>query len=207
MFEFTRINTKEDRDGDIEQGTLYPGISHGENQLRWGFIRKVYGILAGQMVLTTAVSFLTVLYAPINELLRGNSGLLILGQIRPLDCGFCWFVTPDQLWRSQPLTTWPLRNWSSFGHVLMSESCLLFDFQVDVRRAISCVVAVACVSTKASTQLGLPWTLHSVSESDCRCKLCQHRWKDRARSFDFNFSSGFITNCIHFLGIKEGQGL
>lgn len=77
MFEFTRINTKEDHDGDIEQGTLYPGISHGENILRWGFIRKVYGILAAQMVLTTAVSFLTVLYAPINDLLRGNSGLLL----------------------------------------------------------------------------------------------------------------------------------
>ncbi|KAJ0735118.1 hypothetical protein HanPI659440_Chr11g0428371 [Helianthus annuus] len=77
MLEFTRINTKEDHDGDIEQGTLYPGLSHGENVLRWGFIRKVYDILAAQMVLTTAVSFLTVLYAPINDLLRGNSGLLM----------------------------------------------------------------------------------------------------------------------------------
>ncbi|KAL4576022.1 hypothetical protein LXL04_012110 [Taraxacum kok-saghyz] len=76
MFEFTRVNTKDDHEGDIEQGNLYPGISHGENQIRWGFIRKVYGILAAQMVLTTAVSCLTVLYAHINDLLRGNSGLL-----------------------------------------------------------------------------------------------------------------------------------
>ncbi|GKB23825.1 hypothetical protein Tco_0863226 [Tanacetum coccineum] len=42
-----------------------------------GFIRKVYGILAAQMVLTTLVSFATVLYAPANETLRGNSGLLL----------------------------------------------------------------------------------------------------------------------------------
>ncbi|PWA48689.1 bax inhibitor-1 family protein [Artemisia annua] len=81
MFEFTRISTKSDHEEDIdlEQGTitLYPGISHGENVLRWGFIRKVYGILAAQMVLTTLVSFATVLYAPVNEMLRGNSGLLL----------------------------------------------------------------------------------------------------------------------------------
>ncbi|KAL4586816.1 hypothetical protein LXL04_011460 [Taraxacum kok-saghyz] len=76
MFEFTRVNTKDDHEGDIEQGNLYPGISHGENQIRWGFIRKVYGILAAQMVLTTSVSCLTVLYVHINDLLRGNSGLL-----------------------------------------------------------------------------------------------------------------------------------
>ncbi|PKI26303.1 hypothetical protein CRG98_049008, partial [Punica granatum] len=57
--------------------TLYPGLSHGENQLRWGFIRKVYGILAAQILLTTVVSAVTVLYAPVNELLRGSPGLLL----------------------------------------------------------------------------------------------------------------------------------
>ncbi|GKE67502.1 BI1-like protein, partial [Tanacetum coccineum] len=79
--EFTTLSTKSDHkedDIDLELGgTLYPGISHGENILRWGFIRKVYGILAAQMVLTTLVSFATVLYAPVNEMLRGNSGLLL----------------------------------------------------------------------------------------------------------------------------------
>ena len=91
MFEFTRINTKSDHEEDIdlEQGTtttLYPGISHGENILRWGFIRKVYGILAAQMVLTTLVSFATVLYAPLNEMLRGNSGLLLFMIFLPFLC-------------------------------------------------------------------------------------------------------------------------
>ncbi|MBA0683745.1 hypothetical protein Goari_025376, partial [Gossypium aridum] len=63
---------------DLESGeTLYPGLSYGENQLRWGFIRKVYGILAAQLVLTTVVSAFVVLSAPVNELLRGNSGLLL----------------------------------------------------------------------------------------------------------------------------------
>lgn len=73
MYGFETLSTK----GDIEEGTLYPGIGLGENQLRWGFIRKVYGILAAQLVLTTIVSAITVLYSPINEALRGNSGLLL----------------------------------------------------------------------------------------------------------------------------------
>ncbi|GAV63342.1 Bax1-I domain-containing protein [Cephalotus follicularis] len=66
---------------DLEAGTgetLYPGLSYGENQLRWGFIRKVYGILAAQLVLTTIVSATVVLYSPLSGLLTGNSGLLFL---------------------------------------------------------------------------------------------------------------------------------
>nr|KJB74488.1 hypothetical protein B456_011G181100 [Gossypium raimondii] len=63
---------------DLESGdTLYRGLSYGENQLRWGFIRKVYGILAAQLVLTTVVSAFVVFSAPVNELLRGNSGILL----------------------------------------------------------------------------------------------------------------------------------
>lgn len=82
---FNRLSTKGD-DIDIEAGTLYPGLSYGENQLRWGFIRKVYGIVAAQLVLTTIVSFVTVLYSPINDLLRGNSGLLLFFLFLPLVC-------------------------------------------------------------------------------------------------------------------------
>ncbi|POO02317.1 Bax inhibitor 1-related [Trema orientale] len=70
---------------DLESGeTLYPGLSFGENQLRWGFIRKVYGILAAQVVLTTVVSAVTVLYSPVNDLLRGSPGLLLFLAILPL---------------------------------------------------------------------------------------------------------------------------
>nr|GMD80547.1 BI1-like protein [Ipomoea batatas] len=79
MYGFEAVSSSEDGGvkGDIEQGTLYPGLGYGENQLRWGFIRKVYGILTAQILLTTVVSAITVLYAPVNELLRSNSGLLI----------------------------------------------------------------------------------------------------------------------------------
>ncbi|KAL9235844.1 hypothetical protein vseg_010578 [Gypsophila vaccaria] len=70
--------------GDIEEGdVLYPGLGYGENQLRWGFIRKVYGILSAQLVLTTFVSAATVLYSPLNDTLRANSGLLLFFAILP----------------------------------------------------------------------------------------------------------------------------
>ncbi|KAJ1402975.1 hypothetical protein SESBI_27581 [Sesbania bispinosa] len=59
---------------DIESGeTLYPGLSLGENQLRWGFIRMVHDILFAQILLTTIVSIITVFYSPINLLLRGTN--------------------------------------------------------------------------------------------------------------------------------------
>lgn len=80
MYGFESLNTK----GDIEEGTLYPGLGQSENLLRWGFIRKVYGILSAQILLTTLVSLVTVLYAPINETLRGHSGILLFFAIVPL---------------------------------------------------------------------------------------------------------------------------
>lgn len=52
---------KADKFDDLEAGfggssMLYPGISADENTLRWGFIRKVYGILSVQILLTTIVA-------------------------------------------------------------------------------------------------------------------------------------------------------
>ncbi|KAJ0979659.1 hypothetical protein J5N97_015133 [Dioscorea zingiberensis] len=70
---------------DLEAGgTLFPGLSRGENELRWGFIRKVYGILTAQILLTTIVSAVTVLHAPLNALLSENSGIALLFAILPL---------------------------------------------------------------------------------------------------------------------------
>ncbi|KAI9107218.1 hypothetical protein K1719_021827 [Acacia pycnantha] len=70
---YTSVSGKVDY--DLESGeALYPGLSPAENQLRWGFIHKVNGILSFQLLLTTLVSFVTIFYAPINNLLKGNSG-------------------------------------------------------------------------------------------------------------------------------------
>ncbi|KAL2453789.1 BI1-like protein [Abeliophyllum distichum] len=109
---------------DIEAGgTLYPGIGHGENQLRWGFIRKVYGILAAQILLTTVVSAVIVLYAPINDLLRGNSGLLLFLLFTPF------------------ILLWPL-------HIYQHKHPLNFIFLGLFTASLSLTVGVSCANTE-----------------------------------------------------------
>jgi protein lifeguard len=71
---------------DVEAGngeTLYPGISRGESALRWGFVRKVYGILAAQLILTTAISALTVLHPTLNATLSSSPGLALAFAVLP----------------------------------------------------------------------------------------------------------------------------
>lgn len=111
-------------DFDIEQGNLlYPGIGYGENELRWGFIRKVYGILAAQILLTTVVSAFTVLYLPLNQLLRGNSGLLIFLCFLPF------------------VLMWPL-------HVYQQRHPLNFVFLGLFTASLSLTVGVTCANTE-----------------------------------------------------------
>ncbi|OIS98406.1 PREDICTED: BI1-like protein [Nicotiana attenuata] len=124
MYGFTSLSTESDVGikGDIEEGTLYPGLGYGENQLRWGFIRKVYGILAAQILLTTVVSAVTVLYAPINDLLRGNSGLLLVLIFLPF------------------VLLWPL-------HVYQQKHPLNFVFLGLFTASLSLTVGVSCANT------------------------------------------------------------
>ncbi|KAL3505829.1 hypothetical protein ACH5RR_031211 [Cinchona calisaya] len=117
-------SSKDDYAVDLEAGgdLLYPGIGNGENQLRWGFIRKVYGILAAQIVLTTLVSALIVLYDPINQLLRGNSILLLFLCIVPF------------------VLLWPL-------HVYQQKHPLNFIFLGLFTASLSLTVGVSCANT------------------------------------------------------------
>ncbi|URE42062.1 Transmembrane BAX inhibitor motif-containing protein 4 [Musa troglodytarum] len=86
MYGYDRVEKGVAPGVDIEAGTLYPGLSLGENDLRWGFIRKVYGILAVQVLLTTAVSAATVLYRPVNTALASSPGLVLALALLPLFC-------------------------------------------------------------------------------------------------------------------------
>ncbi|TYI38797.1 hypothetical protein ES332_A02G053900v1 [Gossypium tomentosum] len=81
----SRTDARKAEQIDLESGeTLYPGLGYGENELRWAFIRKVYGILAVQLLLTTVVSAFVVSSPSIIDLLRGNSGLLLFFCLVPL---------------------------------------------------------------------------------------------------------------------------
>ncbi|XP_019181041.1 PREDICTED: BI1-like protein [Ipomoea nil] len=124
MYGFEAVSSSDDGGvkGDIEEGTLYPGLGYGENQLRWGFIRKVYGILAAQILLTTVISAITVLYAPVNELLRSNSGLLIFLIFLPF------------------ILLWPL-------HVYQQKHPLNFVFLGLFTASLSFTVGMTCANT------------------------------------------------------------
>ncbi|MCE3216445.1 BI1-like protein [Datura stramonium] len=124
MYGFTSLSTESDGGikGDIEEGTLYPGLGYGENQLRWGFIRKVYGILAAQILLTTVVSAVTVLYTPINDLLRGSPGLLLFLIFLPF------------------VLLWPL-------HIYQQKHPLNFVFLSLFTASLSLTVGVTCANT------------------------------------------------------------
>jgi protein lifeguard len=79
---------------DLEAGEsslLYPGISRGENELRWGFVRKVYGILCAQILLTTAVSAAVVFSPGLNSFLL-NSPAALAVIVLPLICTVFLFV-------------------------------------------------------------------------------------------------------------------
>ncbi|XP_024371886.1 BI1-like protein [Physcomitrium patens] len=74
---------------DLEVGygstpALYPGISADENELRWGFIRKVYGILSVQVLLTTVISAFVVSTPPVVEFFLSNIWVLLLTSFAPL---------------------------------------------------------------------------------------------------------------------------
>ena len=77
--------------GDLETGygntaALYPGIPADENELRWGFIRKVYGILSLQVVLTTLVAGMVVVTPAITEFFVRSPWSLIFIAFLPLIC-------------------------------------------------------------------------------------------------------------------------
>lgn len=67
--------------GDLETGygqtALYPGISAEDNTLRWAFIRKVYGILSTQLLLTAIVGAVVVVYTPIRDFFISNPFVLL----------------------------------------------------------------------------------------------------------------------------------
>ncbi|KAK4482905.1 hypothetical protein RD792_010078 [Penstemon davidsonii] len=134
MFGYTGVSSdvtasKKDGEIDLESGdVLYPGIGFGENQLRWGFIRKVYGILSAQILLTTAISAATVLYAPINDLLRGNSGLLLFLIFTPF------------------ILLWPL-------HIYQQKHPLNFIFLGLFTASMSVTVGVSCANTEGKIVL------------------------------------------------------
>lgn len=63
---------------------LYPGATPTENMLRMGFIRKVYGILSTQMIVTTIVAGFVCLTPGVQATIVASPGLHMLSAFLPI---------------------------------------------------------------------------------------------------------------------------
>jgi len=99
---------KVERFDDLEAGfggssMLYPGIGADENTLRWGFIRKVYGILSVQILLTTIVAGSVVYFEGLKTFFQQTPGLvLFLAFVPLLSKLLCFYFSYSAL---QPVVT------------------------------------------------------------------------------------------------------
>uniref|UniRef100_A0A0D9WGB4 BI1-like protein n=1 Tax=Leersia perrieri TaxID=77586 RepID=A0A0D9WGB4_9ORYZ len=124
---------------DLEAGngeTLYPGISRGESALRWGFVRKVYGILAAQLLLTTAVSALTVLHPTLNATLSSSPTLALVLAVLP----FVLMV---------PLYHYQHKHPHNFVYLGLFTLCLSFSVGVACANTQGKIVLEALILTSA----------------------------------------------------------
>eukprot|EP01023_Acetabularia_acetabulum_P068179 TRINITY_DN9582_c0_g1_i3.p3 TRINITY_DN9582_c0_g1~~TRINITY_DN9582_c0_g1_i3.p3 ORF type:complete len:239 (-),score=39.05 TRINITY_DN9582_c0_g1_i3:150-866(-) len=64
-------------DDDIETGFMNQGSYNWEKEVRHGFIRKVFGILAVQLIITTAIGAVFVVVEPVNLYVTQNMWPLI----------------------------------------------------------------------------------------------------------------------------------
>lgn len=80
----------------VEEGGLAPGLSKGETVLRWGFIRKVYGIVATQLLLTAVVCGIMMANRPLGLLFRTSPALHIAVTISSFICLFALYAYKDK---------------------------------------------------------------------------------------------------------------
>jgi len=68
----------------LEDVPLVPGMTKTENMLRWGFIKKVYAIIACQVLLTSVVASVIYLVHPIQNFVLSSPSFQITFAILPL---------------------------------------------------------------------------------------------------------------------------
>jgi hypothetical protein len=77
-------------DGGSDKGSIVDDFMYGSNvasshvYVRLGFLRKVYGILSAQLLLTTLIAALFIAVEPIQSFLRSNEWLLLVCAVASL---------------------------------------------------------------------------------------------------------------------------
>jgi hypothetical protein len=131
--------------GDVESGLLYPGQDSLDAALRWGFVKKVYGIIAAQLVLTTIVAAVVVANADVRHFMVTHWGV----QIALLVVSMLGLI-PLYIWRqSHPHNLLLLGVWTC----LFSGGCAVCSRKRQAAlQSISCCTELTC-----GRHLFLPW--------------------------------------------------
>eukprot|EP00475_Leptophrys_vorax_P018614 TRINITY_DN25484_c0_g2_i1.p1 TRINITY_DN25484_c0_g2~~TRINITY_DN25484_c0_g2_i1.p1 ORF type:complete len:247 (+),score=21.52 TRINITY_DN25484_c0_g2_i1:146-886(+) len=77
------IKPHHDVEAGVSSNTLYPGLSASDSVMRWGFIRKVYGIIGAQLVLTAIVGSCFALIPSVREFGMTNGFFVFFATLAP----------------------------------------------------------------------------------------------------------------------------
>ncbi|CAI5493879.1 unnamed protein product [Closterium sp. Naga37s-1] len=116
-----------DQRPDVEAGPssdlLYPGITLSENEMRWGFIRKVYGIIGAQLLLTAAVGSCFALIPTVRDFGLTNGYFMFFATILPFAT-----LIPLVIYRSRhPLNLALLAIWTASMSMTVGLICSMYS--------------------------------------------------------------------------------
>ncbi|CAI5531911.1 unnamed protein product [Closterium sp. Naga37s-1] len=140
---------------DVEAGPssdlLYPGITLSENEMRWGFIRKVYGIIGAQLLLTAAVGSCFALIPTVRDFGLTNGYFMFFATILPFAT-----LIPLVIYRSRhPLNLALLAIWTASMSMTVGLICSMY----------SGPIVVEALGLTASVVLGLTaYTYYAVKK-------------------------------------------
>lgn len=152
---------------DVESGLpLYPGIDSMDNALRWGFVRKVYGIISMQLLLTTIVAAAVVASPSAQRFLLANWGL----QLGLLLLSMLGLIPLYAYRQSHPTNLLLLGCWTPLFSVTVGMACSFYP---------SAIVIEALLIT-AAVVVGLTlYTFHATR-----------------RGVDFGFMGPMLWGCL-----------
>lgn len=102
---------------DFAYGT---SVATSSPAVRLGFIRRVYGILAAQLLLTSIICALFMFISPLRQIAVGNAGMLtVVSFIGTLACLFALIAKKD----SYPLNMQLLMGFTVFESLLLGSVC------------------------------------------------------------------------------------
>lgn len=135
----------------LEERPLAPGMSKTETMLRWDFIRKVYGIIAAQLLLT-CVTVSVILFSPkAQQFSQTNVPFRIVCMLGPL-----LGLIPLYIYQKKhPANLFILGAWTLMLSVTVGVACSFYPS----------VVVLEALGLTAAIVVGLTgWTFHAIRQ-------------------------------------------